>query len=106
MPLGLNRTDLNLTGISFMHGTPLVLPPNFEADNEPSFPGNIVDWLPTPAHFGNPVVLPWQFGNPVTWAINPAEFGNIIGQLFGDFLLLVDDTPILLIDNTEILIFN
>jgi hypothetical protein len=32
-----------------------------------------------------------HFGNPVTWATpNPAHFGNIFGQSFGDFLLQED----------------
>lgn len=108
MPCGLVRTDLNLTGINFLRGTPLVLPPNFEADNEPAFPGNIVDWLPNPAHFGNPVPPsdPSFNSNPVTWANNPAHFGNIIGGALEDFLLLVDGTPILLVDGSDILLVS
>jgi len=106
LPCGLVRTDLNLTGISFRNGFPLILPANFEADNEPSFPGNIVDWLPNPAHFGNPVPpTDASFNsNPVTWSVNPSQFGNIIGGILFGYLLLVDGTPIWLVGDTEILL--
>ena len=104
MPLGLNRTDLNFTGISFRSGFPLVLPANFEANNEPSFPGNIVSWLPSPAHFGNPIPTSGTEQNIVTWAINPTQFGNIIGGILEGYLLEVDGTPFWLVDLTEILL--
>jgi len=92
VPRGLNRTDLNKTGISYLHGFPITyLPidgyayPGTQIDYLPvdgyAFPGNLVTWEPNPAFFGN----------PVTWATpNPAHFGNIFGQSFGDFLLQED----------------
>ena len=92
MPTGLNRTDLNTTGIDYLHGFKItylpidgIAQPGNEIDYLPvdgyAFPGNLVTWLPTPMHFGN----------PVTWATpNPAHFGNIFGQSFGDFLLQED----------------
>jgi hypothetical protein len=44
-------------------------------------------------------------GNVVTWATpNPAEFGNIFGGPFAGYLLLVDGTPIWLVDDSEILL--
>ena len=35
-----------------------------------------VDWTPSPAHFGNPVTLPKNFGNQIQWAPNSAHFGT------------------------------
>lgn len=66
MSRGLNRNG------DFRKGTPVTLPHNF---------GNIVDWTPSPARFGNPATgdSPAQFGNPVTWAPSPAHFGNQVG---------------------------
>jgi|ERR1039458_9103968 hypothetical protein len=108
MPCGLVRSDLNLTGITFKDGFPLVLPANYEAENEPSFPGNVVDWLPSPAHFGNPVPpTDLSFNsNVVLWTVNPAQFGNIIGQPEFGILLLVDNTAVLLVDDTDILLVS
>ena len=76
MPLGLNRTDLNTTGINYLHGFKITLPHNF---------GNLVTWKPFPAYFGNPVLLPLDFGNVVNWRVEPYQyygnlhFGNYIG---------------------------
>ena len=74
MPRGLNRTDLNKTGISYRNGTPVTLPYEF---------GNVVTWpTPDPAHFGNPVTDgndPTQFGNTVDWQTpDPTHFGNAV----------------------------
>ena len=65
MPRGLNRTDLNKTGISYRNGFPITLPHNF---------GNLIT---LPHDFGNdpPQDTP---GNPVTL---PKNFGNIIGPV-------------------------
>jgi hypothetical protein len=65
MPLGLNRTDLNVIppNTSYKNGTPVTLPNNF---------GNPIT---EPHQFGNQVTLPKNFGNPVTL---PHTFGNII----------------------------
>jgi len=54
MPEGLNRTDLNTTGIDYRNGTPILLPHSF----------------------GNTITLPHQFGTSVTWNPDPAHFGN------------------------------
>ncbi len=81
MPLGLNRTDLNTTGIDYLHGSPVTLPHQF---------GNTVNWVVNPAHFGNVVLLPLNLGNQVNWAPSPAHYGNIFGQVFEDDLLLED----------------
>jgi hypothetical protein len=72
MPLGINRTDLNKTGITYKDGFPITLPHNF---------GNDVDWLtPDPAHFGNPIPSDGHNVNTVDWFTpNPAHFGNIFG---------------------------
>jgi len=80
MPCGLVRTDLNITGINYLHGFPITLPHDF---------GNDVLWIVSPAHFGNPIppINPTFNSNPVNWVVNPAHFGNIIGQVFGNFLL-------------------
>lgn len=61
MPKGLNNFG------DFRNGNPVTLPKNF---------GNVVDWTPTPARFGNPVNEPKDFGNPVS---EPKDFGNQIG---------------------------
>jgi len=107
VPCGIVRTDFNKTGINYLHG--------FIIDYLPvdgfAFPGNVIDWqTPNPAHFGNLITwLPVDGyaypGNVVTWATpNPAEFGNIFGGPFAGYLLLVDGTPIWLVDDSEILL--
>jgi hypothetical protein len=58
MPRGLNRQGdyRNGTPITLPHifGTPITLPHEF--GNIPPFdPGNLVDWAPSPAHFGNQI---------------------------------------------------
>ncbi len=100
MPCGLVRKNLNITGVSFRNGSPVTLPHDF---------GNPVNWqTPDPTHFGNPVppLDPSFNSNPVNWAINPSHFGNIIGPTtpVGNFLLLTDNTLILLTDGSGILI--
>ncbi len=101
MPTGLNRNDLNLTGIDYLHGFKItylpidgIAQPGNEIDYLPvdgfAFPGNLVTWLPTPTHFGN----------PVTWATpNPAHFGNIFGGLIGGNLLQEDGVSLFLLEN-------
>lgn len=76
MPLGLNRTDLNDTGITYKDGTPITEPHDF---------GNDVDWAtPNPAHFGNPIPTSGTEQNKVTWAtLDPTHFGNIFGGAGG-----------------------
>ena len=107
MPRGLNRTDLNITGISYRNGFKITYDPvrGF------AFPGNLVDWFISPAHFGNAITyLPTpgiaQPGNLVTWAINPAHFGNIIigpnPPVIKNFLLL-DDGSYVLLDDGEMI---
>lgn len=61
MPLGLVRSG------DFCNGSPVTLPHTF---------GNPVT---TPVDFGNDVTLPVSFGNAVTWLPSPAHFGNPIG---------------------------
>ena len=76
MPLGINRTDLNITGVNFLHGSPVTEPHEF---------GNLVNWTPTPTYFCNVVLLPLNIGNAVNWQVHPDElygalhFGNYIG---------------------------
>ena len=100
MPAGLNRTDRNTTGITYLHGFPITyLPidgyaqPGNQIDYLPvdgyAFPGNLVTWLPSPAYFGN----------PVTWLPNPAHFGNIFGQNFGNFLLQEDGISLFVLED-------
>ena len=101
MPAGLNRTDLNTTGITYLHGFDITyLPIDGYAQ-----PGNIVDWFPNPDYFGNPVTwnpAPNYFGNPVTWFTpNPAHFGNIFGQSFGDFLVQEDGTSLFVLEDSS-----
>jgi hypothetical protein len=68
MPRGLNRTNLNTTGTSYRNGTPIDLTThNF---------GNVVDWNPSPSHFGNE--SPFDQGNQVDWSPSPEHFGNLI----------------------------
>jgi hypothetical protein len=68
-PRGLNRTDLNSTGTSYRNGTPIDLTThNF---------GNVIDWNPSPSHFGNEP--PFDAGNQVDWSPSPEQFGNQIG---------------------------
>ncbi len=101
MPRGLNRTDLNTTGITYLHGFPITYAP---VDGF-AFPGNEVDWLPSPAYFGNLITwLPVDGyaypGNVVNWVVpNPAHFGNIFGQLFGDFLLQEDGVSLFVLED-------
>ena len=73
MPLGVNRTDLNTTGITYKDGFPITLPHNF---------GNDVDWLtPDPAHFGNPIPSDGNNVNTVDWQTpDPAHFGNLFSK--------------------------
>ena len=84
MPLGLNRTDLNKTGETYKDGTPITLPHEF---------GNVVNWAPAPAHFGNPIPSDGQEQNTVTWVPDPAHFGNIFGAVApAGYLLQADGT--------------
>lgn len=101
MPTGLNRTDLNITGINYLHGFPITyLPIDGIAQ-----PGNEVDWLPSPSYFGNLITwLPVDGyaypGNLVTWATpNPAHFGNIFGGPIGGNLLQEDGVSLFLLED-------
>jgi hypothetical protein len=75
MPCGSVRVDLNKTGISYRKGNPWpATNPSFDSNpipqtdaswirnpippGSPTFNSNPVNWLPSPAHFGNPVTLP------------------------------------------------
>lgn len=77
MPCGLVRTDLNTTGINYLHG--------FRINLLTHIFGNTVNWVVRPSHFGNPVLLPMTFGNVVNWIVEPDEtmgylhFGNYLG---------------------------
>jgi hypothetical protein len=51
--------------IPYNNGTAITLPHIF---------GNVVDWTPSPAHFGN--VDAAGIGNPVQWNPSPAQFGT------------------------------
>ena len=100
MPRGLNRTDLNKTGISYLHGFKITYLP---IDGY-AYPGTQIDYLPVDGYAspGNPVTWepnPAFFGNPVTWATpNPAEFGNIFGGLIGGNLLQEDGVSLFLLE--------
>jgi hypothetical protein len=71
MPLGLNRTDANVPpNTSYRNGTPVTLPKIF---------GNAVDWqTPNPAEFGNPIPSSGTNENIVDWAPTPTHFGNTV----------------------------
>jgi hypothetical protein len=68
MPMGSCRDDLNQTGESFRNGSPLPnepdehsnpIPPSSPVLNsnpipiDPAFNSNVVNWSPSPNHFGN-----------------------------------------------------
>jgi len=97
--LGLVRTDLNLTDITFRNGIPITLPHDF---------GNPVTWTPDPSHFGNPIPPPDPSldSNLVIWAVDPAHFGNIISPLHFGILLLVAGSAVWLVDDTDILLVS
>jgi len=99
MPEGIVRTDLNKTGTSYEDGSPVTLPKNF---------GNIVNWTPSPAHFGNPVPAtdPTFNSNPVTWLPNPAHFGNIIGATTSSGFELEDASGVILLEDGTILLLE
>ncbi len=59
MPLGINRSG------GYLRGFPITLPHSY---------GNQIN-LPT-HNFGNPVNIPLADGNLVTWIPSPAHFGN------------------------------
>lgn len=97
MPRGLNRTDLNTTGVTYKDGTPVTVPKNF---------GTPIDT--TTHNFGNPVTLPKDFGNPVTWAPNSNHFGNIIGgnPAATSGFLLEDSSGVILLEDGSILLLE
>ena len=64
MPIGLNRTDLNNTGITYNEGLLISEPVNF---------GNVIT---EPVNFGNVITEPVNFGNVISWMPNSAHFGN------------------------------
>jgi hypothetical protein len=70
MPRGLNRTDLNTTGISYKNGFPI--------DTDTHVWGNPVDWEISPSYFGTIVSLPVSFGNAITWKPISNHFGNSV----------------------------
>lgn len=67
MPLGANRTDLNDTGTTYKNGFPVTLPLNV---------GNPIT---EPHNFGNPIPSSGTNENTVDWVPSPAHFGNDIG---------------------------
>ncbi len=81
---GLNRTDLNTTGISYKDGTPITLPHEFGTP------------VTTPHEFGS--IPPFDAGNPVTL---PKNFGNQIGQPFGSYLVQADGSSKFLLAGTS-----
>ncbi len=86
MPFGLNRTDLDDTGVSYRNGTPINLTTH-------TF-GNVVAWAPSPAHFGNPIPTNRKEITEVTWTPDPAHFGNNInGEASSIIRLQFDMTP-------------
>jgi hypothetical protein len=105
MPLGLNRTDLNVSGVDYLHGSPVILPHNF---------GNIVNWVIRPSHFGNVVLLVLNVGNVVSWTPTAAHFGNVSppvnpplpppSNAFG--FELEDGSGVILLESTDILLLE
>ena len=67
MALGINRSDPNNGGTSYRSGSPVTLPHNF---------GNPVT---TPVNFGNPIPSDGKNVNTVNWVPSPAHFGNTVG---------------------------
>lgn len=63
MPLGINRTGDN------RNGNAVTLPKTF---------GNVVNWTPSPDHFGNAIPSDGKEKNAVTWTPSPDHFGNDI----------------------------
>jgi hypothetical protein len=62
MPLGLDRVG------DYRNGSPITLPHDF---------GNDVDWqTPDPTEFGNPIPSDGTNENLVTWIPTPNHFGN------------------------------
>lgn len=98
MPLGLNRTDLNKTGTSYRNGTPIDLSTH-------KF-GNVIDWSPSPAHFGNPIPSDGNNQNVVDWSPDPAHFGNIVGGGGGttNGFELEDGSGVILLEDGSILL--
>jgi len=72
MPLGMDRTDLNTSGINYRLGNPVTLPKNF---------GTVITNL-TPE--GNPIPASGTEQNVVTWTPSPAHFGNDINLAAGN----------------------
>lgn len=64
MPKGLVRTDLNSTGTTYKNGTPITEPHEFGTP------------VTLPKSFGTAVTLPKNFGNVVNWTPSPDHFGN------------------------------
>jgi hypothetical protein len=92
MPLGVNRTDLNTTGITYKDGFPVTWPtPN------PAHFGNPVDWLtPDPTHFGNPIPSDGNNVNTVDWQTpDPAHFGNLFAVGFNGAIELEDGSGVI-----------
>lgn len=70
MPLGINRSDPNHGGTSYRNGTPI--------NTATHTFGNVVNWSPSPEHFGNPTPSDGKNNNTVTWSPTPEHFGNDI----------------------------
>jgi hypothetical protein len=69
MPLGLDRVG------DYRNGSPITLPHDF---------GNDVDWqTPDPAEFGNPIPSDGTNENLVTWLPTPNHFGNPVTLVNG-----------------------
>lgn len=86
MPLGLNRTDLNSTGVSFRNGTPVTEPLDFGND------------VMLPHNFGNPIPSSGTNQNIVNWLPSPSYFGNEIGGgSLGSYILQADSVSRILL---------
>ena len=103
MPLGLNRTDLNVTGITYLHGFPVNL-------NTLEF-GNLITWFPESSHFGNVILLPLNLGNAVNWRVETSRFGNYINFIptpppTVSGIELEDGSGVILLENGDILLLE
>ena len=93
MPIGLNRTNLNTTGITYKDGFPVTLPLVFGTP------------VTLPVDFGNVVTTPISYGNVVTWAPSASHFGNIIGgSTTSNGFALESGNGVVLLENGSVLI--
>lgn len=75
MAEGIVREDLNVTGVDFKDGNPVVTTVKTDTNSNP------VNWVPTPTHFGNQIPAKSFLDNSavVNWPISPTWFGNKFG---------------------------